>query len=85
MQEVREFLKGLTTAVRIDGLPNRWLPTEISAYCDLPPLAIERLVRCRTGAVIDQLPCRLELSHEDGCTWVDVDLLTPSEMLATAA
>jgi hypothetical protein len=85
MQEVREFLKGLTTAVRIDGLPNRWLPAEISAHCDLPPSAIERLVRCRTGAMIDRLPCRLELSEEDGCTWVDVDLLAPTDFQVRVA
>lgn len=85
MQEVRELLKGLKTAVHADGLPNRWLPTEIAAYCDLPPPAIERVVRSRTAVLIDRLPCRLEISEEDGCTWVGVDFLTPSEMQAKAA
>ncbi len=85
MQEVRELVKGLTAAVRLDGLPNRWLPLEISAYCDLPPPVIERVIRSRTGAVIDRLPCSLEICHEDGCTWVGVDVLTLSDMCARAA
>lgn len=80
MQEVRELLKGLKTAVRADGLPNRWLPTEIAAYCDLPPPAIERVVRSRTGVLINRLPCSLEISEEDGCTWVGVDLIALPEM-----
>lgn len=85
MQEVRELLKGLTAAVQVDGLPNRWLPDEIAAYCALPPLAIERVVKSRVGVLIDRLPCRLEITEEDGCKWVGVDFLTPSEMQAKAA
>jgi len=65
MQEVR-VVKGLTAAVRMDGLPNR-LSTEIAEYCALPPLSVERIVKSRTGALIDQHPCRLEISEEDGC------------------
>jgi len=75
MQEVRELVKGLTAAVRMDGLPNRWLSTEIAEYCALPPLSVERIVKSRTGALIDQHPCRLEISEEDGCAWVGVDPL----------
>jgi len=48
---------------------------EISAYCDLPPPVIERVISSN-GAVIDRLPCSLEICHEDGCTWVGVDPYT---------
>lgn len=85
MQEVRELVKGLTTVVQMEGLPNRWQPVEIAAHCDLPAPAIERLVSSRIGALIDCLPCRLEITEENGCKWVDVDFLTPSEMQAKAA
>ncbi len=82
MQEVREFLKGLTTVIQIDGLPNRWLSTEIANHCDLLPPAIERAVSSRMGVLVNHLPCRLELSNEDGSTWVGVDPLTLPEMMA---
>jgi hypothetical protein len=82
MQEMREFLKGLATAARMDGLPNRWLSTEIASYCDLPPPAIERTVSSRMGVLVNHLPCRLELSNEDGSTWVGVEPLTVPEMMA---
>jgi hypothetical protein len=82
MQEVRELVKGLTVAVRAHGLPNRWLSIEIAAYCDLPPTMVERVVRNRTGALIDQLPCRLEISEEDGYSWIGVDPLTLRELQA---
>ncbi len=85
MQEVREFLKGLTTAVQMDGLPNRWLSTEIANYCNLPPLTIERAVSSRMGVLVNHLPCRLELTQEDGCAWVGVDPLGPADFLAEAA
>jgi len=37
----------------MDGLPNRWLSTEIAEYCALPPLSVERIVKSRTGALIN--------------------------------
>jgi hypothetical protein len=82
MEATRKLIGGLTTAARIDGLPNRWLCSEISDHCDLPPETVAAVISRRTGVLVDKTPCRVEVEQEAGLVWVNVDPLTLSEMQA---
>ena len=82
MHDARKLLHGLKTAVQIDGLPNRWLCTELSNHCELSPMAIEELIRRRKGVVINMVPCHIELTQEGDCTWVDVEPFALHELCA---
>jgi hypothetical protein len=82
MEETRKLIDALTTAARMEGLPNRWPCTEISAYCDLQPEMVTKVARRRTGILIDGVPCLIEVEQEAECLWLNVDRLASWEMQA---
>jgi len=59
----------------IAGYPRKLLSIARCRLC-----LLKRIVKSRTGALIDQHPCRLEISEEDGCAWVGVDPLALSDL-----